>query len=174
LNKSDQPEVMSNFIDELEAETGMKVKFIRCNNAGENKTTEERFIKEKRNITFEYTARNTPQQNGKVESTFAILYGRMRAMMNYAGITPEKREKIWTEAAATATKLENIIVDKKEDKCPHYQIYGQMPDYSKYLRTFGEVRIVPLKTGNQMKAKLDDRGTACIFVGYAQKHVGNV
>ena len=87
---------------------------------------------------------------------------------------PREREKIWAEAAATATKLENIIVDKKEDKCPYYQIYGKMPDYSKYLRTFGEVSIVPLKTGNQMKAKLDDRGTACIFVGYARKHAENV
>ena len=49
--------------------------------------------------------------------------------------------------------LENIIVDKKEDKCPYYQIYGKMPDYSTYLRTFGEVEIVPLKAGDQMKAK---------------------
>ena len=96
---------MSNFIDEVEAEIGLKVKFIRCDNAGENKMTEDRFIKEKRNITFECTARDTPpQQNGKVERAFATLYGRIRAMMNYAGITPEKREKIWTEAAATAGK----------------------------------------------------------------------
>jgi len=28
-----------------------------------------------------------------------------------------------------------------------------MPDYSTYLRTFGEVEIVPLKAGDQMKAK---------------------
>ena len=106
MNKRDQPEVMSNFIDEVEAEIGLKVKFIRCDNAGENKMTEDRFIKEKRNITFECTARDTPpQQNGKVERAFATLYGRIRAMMNYAGITPEKREKIWTAAAATATKF---------------------------------------------------------------------
>jgi len=32
-------------------------------------------------IKFEFTARQTPQQNGKVERAFATLYGRMRAMM---------------------------------------------------------------------------------------------
>jgi hypothetical protein len=46
--------------------------------------------------------------------------------------------------------------------------------YKKHLRTFGEVGIVPLKTGEQIKAKLNDRGTACIFLGYVKKHAGNV
>ena len=128
LNKSDQAKVLSYFIDEIEAETDKEVKIIRCDNAGENKTTEERFIREKRNIKFEYTARNTPQQNGKVERAFATLYGRMRAMMNYAGIAPEKPDKIWTEAAATATKLENILVDKKDDKSAYEKVYGKIPD----------------------------------------------
>ena len=49
-----------------------------------------------------------------------------------------------------------------------------MPDYAKHLRTFREVGIVPLKTGGQIKAKLNDRGTACIFVGFAKKHARNV
>ena len=174
LNKSDQAKVLSYFIDEIEAETDKEVKIIRCDNAGENKTTEERFIREKRNIKFEYTARNTPQQNEKVERAFATLYGRMRAMMNYAGIVPEKRDKIWTEVAATATKLENILVDKKDEKSAYEKVYGKLPDYAKHLRTFGEVGIVPLKTGEQIKAKLNDRGMVCIFLGYAKKHAGNV
>ena len=65
---------------------------------------------------FEYTARNTPQQNGKVERAFATLFGRVRAMLNQADMDRAKRDMIWTEAAATATKLENILVDKKDDK----------------------------------------------------------
>ena len=31
-----------------------------------------------------------------------------------------------------------------------------------------------MKTGEQIKAKLNDRGTTCIFVRYAKKHAGNV
>ena len=80
--KDNEAEVMSLFIDEIEAATGKKVKHIRCDNAGKNIKTEERFVKDKRGITFEYTARNTPQQNGKVERTFAMLFGRVRAMLN--------------------------------------------------------------------------------------------
>ena len=35
------------------------------------------------NIKFEFTAPNTPQQNGKAERKFATLKGRIRAMMNW-------------------------------------------------------------------------------------------
>ena len=48
--------------------------------------------------------------------------------MNYAGIAPEKCNKIWTEATATATKLENILVDKKDDKSAYEKVYGKIPD----------------------------------------------
>ena len=172
--KSDEAEVMSLFVDEIEAATGKKIKYIRCDNAGENIKTEERFVKDKRGITFEYTARNTPQQNGKVERAFATLFGRVRAMLNQAGMERSKRDLLWTEAAATATKLENILVNKQEDNSPFEQMYGKLPSYAMHLRTFGEIGIVALKTGNQIKAKLDDRGTVCMFVGYAKNHAGNV
>ena len=50
----------------------------------------------------------------------------------------------------------------------------KLPGYAKYLKTFGEIVIVALKAGNQIKAKLDNRGTVCMFVGYAKNHAGNV
>lgn len=65
-------------------------------------------------------------------------------------------------------------MDKKEDKCSFYQIYGKTPDYSKHLRHFGEAGIVPLKADDHLKAKLDDRATAYIFVGYARKAARNI
>jgi hypothetical protein len=95
-------------------------------------------------------------------------------MLNQAGMERSKRDMIWTEAAATATKLENILVDKKEDKSPFEQVYGKLPGYANHLRTFGEIGVVALKAGNQIKAKLDDRGTICMFDRYAQNHAGNV
>ena len=83
----------------------------------------------------------------------------MRSMLNQAGLSRTMRDLMWTEAAATATKLENILVDKKDDKSPHELIYGKNPDYSKHLRSFGEIGVVPLKAGNMIKAKLDDRNS---------------
>ncbi len=58
-----------------------QVKFICCNNAGEKKSLEKKVDEEGIDIKFEYTARNTPQQNGKVQRAFAALYERMRAMV---------------------------------------------------------------------------------------------
>jgi transposase InsO family protein len=46
------------------------------------------------NIEFEFTAPNTPQQNGKIERKFATVYGKMRAMLNCVKLTPHLREKL--------------------------------------------------------------------------------
>jgi len=47
-----------------------QVKFIRCDNAGENVQLEEASKEEGLGVVFEYTAPNTPQQNGRVERGF--------------------------------------------------------------------------------------------------------
>ncbi len=62
------------------------VRYIRCDNAGENYSLKKEIDHEGMNIQFEFTARQTTQQNGKVEGAFATLYGRMRAMMTAAKI----------------------------------------------------------------------------------------
>ena len=43
------------------------VKIICCDNAGENKTLEENFMKNSEEIKFEFTSPGNPQQNGVVE-----------------------------------------------------------------------------------------------------------
>ena len=53
----------------------VKIERIQCDIAGENKAFEQEIIKKKMNIIFEYTAMNTPQQNGRVERKFATMYG---------------------------------------------------------------------------------------------------
>ena len=47
-----------------------------------------------KNITFEYTASGTPQQNGVVERDFATLYNRIRSMMHSAGINKSMRQNL--------------------------------------------------------------------------------
>ena len=55
---------------------GKTVKYIRCDNAGENLKLKEECDRLNLGIEFEFTAPNTPQQNGIVERKFATLYGR--------------------------------------------------------------------------------------------------
>jgi len=170
--KSNQVKVLMGFLKQL-INSGYNIKFIRCDNAGENVALKQQVDNEGLNINFEFTARMTPQQNGKVERAFATLYGRMRAMMNGAKWNDEMKQAHWMEAASTATKLENIL-NEKGSKTPYYAFYNENPDYEANLRTFGELGIVTETPGQSIKSKLQDRGIKCMFVGYASNHAGNV
>ena len=60
-------------------QNGRPMKFIRCDNGGENVKLESRAnIKDwKLNLEFEYTGRDTPQQNHMTEVEFSTLGGRV-------------------------------------------------------------------------------------------------
>ena len=87
--KSDQVDMVSSWLKGLKDKYKIQVKFIRCDNAGENKKLEEKCDAEGLGIIFEYTASVTPQQNAYVERVFPTLMARARAMMNFAGFTKE-------------------------------------------------------------------------------------
>ncbi len=95
---------------------GKEVKYIRCDNAGENKTIEKQCIAEGLDITFEYTAPCSPQFNGRVERKFPTLYGKMRATFIHAGIRDADSKSYWCECANTLIKIENILIKSKDDK----------------------------------------------------------
>ena len=56
----------------------LQTKFIRCDNAGENKSLEQECIAHNMGIQFEYTPSGTPQRNGRVERKFTYLFGKTR------------------------------------------------------------------------------------------------
>ena len=60
-SKKQQVDLLLGFIKNLK-ENNKKVKFIRCDNAGENVRLKKKIDDEGMDITFEFTARNTPQQ----------------------------------------------------------------------------------------------------------------
>jgi len=75
------------------------------------------------------------------------------------------------EAANTITHLENITIRKGNTRTPYYLFYGKDAQYTKYLQVFGQLGIVKVL---QPTNKLSDKGLKTIFVGYADKHAGNV
>ena len=106
-------------------------------------------------ISFEFTAPNTPQQNGKVERAFATLYGRVRSMMNGAGLTGSLRNGLWAEGAVTATLLENLLVyDSETKKSSWEKFFGTVPKHVNELRIFGEMAILLQK--KKIRSKLDN------------------
>ena len=76
-------------IKHLKATLNYQVKFLRCDNAGENVSAEEACEEEGLGAMFEHTAPNAPQQNGRVERCFATLHGRVWSMLNAARFSEE-------------------------------------------------------------------------------------
>ena len=156
-------------------QAGYPVKFVRCDNAGENILLEKRCKSKdwKLNIEFEFTARNTPQQNHLAELGFAILANRGRALMHYANIPTAMRYKLFREAFKTATLLDGLMVINIDGKLAtrYMHKYGSDPAYAKHLRTWGEAGTVTLK--GTFPGKLADRGVQCMMVGYALQHTGD-
>ena len=74
-NKSDQIEMISSWLKGLKDKYKIQVKFIHCDNAGENKKLEEMCNVEGLGIIFEYTMTGTPQPNAYVERDFPMIMG---------------------------------------------------------------------------------------------------
>ena len=153
----EQPQVLLNFVKEISQYT--KIECWKCDNAGENNATKELFEENGLGIKFELTARETPQQNGMVERAFATLYGRMRAMFTNAGLEKVKRETLWAECAATATKLDNILVKAGNKRSPYEKFYGKPNKIEEHLRIFGEIGIVTKSNMTKIRSKISDQGT---------------
>ena len=122
--------------------TKKNVKIICCDNAGENKNLEENCAKHIKEINFEFTSPGTPQKNGVVKQGFATIYSQMRVMVAPAGLHENINTGLWPKYVATTTIAENIMVNPHEEKCAHEKFYGKIPEYTKYLRTFGEIVVV--------------------------------
>ena len=165
--KSETAEIFINFVTHLKLTEGIKIKKIRCDNAGENKALQKLCMEKGLGITFQFTAPNTPQQNGVVERSFATSYGRMRAILNEAGINGPLRKSIWAEVANYETDTANILVSRKDEMCPYEKFYGRNPGYVKDLTAFGKI-CISKRNDDLHRIKLTNKGIPCMMVGYAK------
>ena len=139
----------------IENNFNLKIKRVRCENAGENLSLEKQCINENMKIKFKYTSPGMQQQNGRIERKFATLYGQIRSMFVSAGIEGQLRKTLWAEAANTSAMIDNITVNQGASKTPYELFSGENgpPRYAYDLRTFREIGIVMNKKG-QMKSKI--------------------
>ena len=169
--KSDMPDKVIYWLQELKNNCNNQDLFhiIRCDNAGENKMLEQLCIKNQMGINFEYTAPQTPQQNGVVERLFATLSGKVRAMMNHAGFTAEMRSYYWAECAETATKLEGLMKGENNQN-KHFLFYGKNPIWCQDLQVFGEIGVAAVKVQVILGSKDENRGVTCMMLGCSNNH----
>ena len=151
---------------------GKAVKYIRLDNAGENTALAARSGSAvwKLNIQFEFTARDTPQQNSLVEVGFNTIGNRARAMMTAANVPEKEMYKLFREAFTCATMLDWLTIvtinGVSKSRVEHWN--GTMPRWVRALRTWGEAGVVKTKTATTPKMK--PRGVTCFMSGYAVNH----
>ena len=151
---------------------GINVKFIRCDDSGENLAFQKECKVKGINIKFEFSGPRTPQRNGKVERKFQTFYGRIRASLNGAGLKDDLRSGVWAECARTVTFLHNITSLKTKEVCPYELLFKTKPKLAEKLKSFGEIGVVTTK--DDIQGKLKNRGTFCMFVGYSVDHANDV
>ena len=167
--KSDLAKTIMNLLLDLK-QKGIIVKYIRCDNAGEHLTLQQQCLQKGLGIEFEFTSRSTPQHNGKIERKFQTLFGRIRSMLNQAGIPEGMRQRTWAEAANTAVLWANAIITKAGTKPPYTLFHNKDADYVHNLHTFGEMGTSLDPTKKNVKAKLKNKGQLCMMLGPAVNH----
>ena len=106
-NKNELTSKVFQIIEMIQAK-GYRVKSIRMDNAGENKTLGEKV--KALGINVEYVAPNTPQHNGVVERAFAVGgVSRGRSFMSELKMSKEEMHKFWAECFNFAATTSNII-----------------------------------------------------------------
>jgi hypothetical protein len=148
---------------------------LRMDNAGKNKKLKERCVSKdwKLKLEFEFTARDTPQQNSLAEVGFATLANRGRALMHRANLSMAMRYKLAQEAFTCATMLDGLIPVTVDGitKTRYEHFNGENPAFAQHLRTWGEAGTVKIKS--KTSPKLYDKGIHCMFVGYTSDHPGD-
>ena len=114
---------------------------VRCDNAPENYSLKETTEKQGMSVKYEFTARGTPKQNGKIERKLRTIWGRTKAMLNSANLKGTIRGLLWAEAVRTATMLDNIL-SKEKELSPYEKFFGKMLLYIIKPRIFGEMGIL--------------------------------
>ena len=172
--KSELATVTVSHIRKLKKE-GYNVKFIRLDNAGENKTL-KKMVEDASDldlIVFEFTPPHSPQFN-RAERKFAVLWARTRAILNAAMLEGKLRAGLWCEAARFSEVIENQLVRPVNvDKGSHYvQFYKKVWKGITHLQKWGTVAVV--KTATKIQNKLKDKGSVMIYLGPAMDHAADV
>lgn len=154
---------------------GKGVNYVRLDNAGENYSLKSRCESDawKLILNWEFTSRNTPQQNSSVEVAFWVIKHRGIAMMTAANLPKAVQYMLYKEAFKTACMLDWLapIQIGGVTKMRYEHWANEIPAFAQHLRVWGEAGTVTFTT--KTTSKLEDRGRQCMFVGYEPDHPGD-
>ena len=118
-------------------QSNIGITHLRLDNTGENKLLQTQCASKdwKMNFEFEFTARDTPQQNSLAEVGFATLANRRQAMMHCANLPMMDQYHLGHEVFQCATQLDRLTVVEVEGimKTCYKHFVGQNPMFAKHL-----------------------------------------
>ena len=82
------------FVDYIVTIKQKPPKYIRMDNSEENKKFSRMCKKKYPSIIYEFTAKDTAHQNGKVEAAIAATWGQVRAMIDAVELPDHKRKRL--------------------------------------------------------------------------------
>nr|GEY63353.1 retrovirus-related Pol polyprotein from transposon TNT 1-94 [Tanacetum cinerariifolium] len=132
-SKDEASEVIISFIKKTQVNLQLQVQRVRTDNGTEFKNKSLAKFFDEVDITQQFSAARTPQQNGVVERRNQTLVEAARTMLTFANLP----SFLWAEAIATACFTQNrSIIHKHFDKTPYEIIYKRKPNI-KFFRVFG-------------------------------------
>ena len=147
--------------NEIEDETGNRVRRLRSDVGTEYKNQHMMQLLEEKGITHEMSAPDTHEQNGLAERENRTLKSLALSMLEAKRLP----KQLWMESVMTATHVLNRVLNRGMKNVTPYELwFGRKPDVS-HLRTFGCVAygFIPETQRKKWDAKAEER----IFVGYS-------
>jgi hypothetical protein len=109
---------------------------------GENKALFNECRSKGYNVKFEFSCPQNPQSNGKVKRKFQPFFGRIRSMLDSAGVKDRLRSGVWAECARTVKFLSNVTSIKNKEVCAYELLFVCNPMLPTSLTSFGEIGVV--------------------------------
>ena len=159
-HKSQVLEKLKLFCNQLENETGNRVKTIRSDNGTEYLSNESKRFFESKGIRHELTVPYTPEQNGFSERDMRTIVEMGRTMLHNKSLT----KRLWAEAVNTAVFILNRTSFGVNDKTPFEIWTGKTPNI-KMFRVFGSR--VHCHIPKEKRLKWDAKSRNGLFVGYS-------
>ncbi|WVY94278.1 hypothetical protein V8G54_033366 [Vigna mungo] len=163
--KKDTFKVFKRFAAVIQNEMDLKIKSIRSDHGGEFQNRDFDDYLAEMEISHNFPALRTPQQNGVVERKNRALEELTRTVLNERNVP----KYFWANVVSTTCYvLIRTVIRSILKLTPYEMLKGRKPSIS-HLRVFGSKCFV-LKNGKENLGKFDSKADETIFIGYSLKN----
>lgn len=158
-------DVLKDYKNQAENQTGKKIKIIRSDNGTEYCNRAMQDFCRSAGIVHQTSVPYTPQQNGVAERMNRTLVEKARCMIFDAQLPT----KFWAEAVVTASFIINHIPIQNNGNTPE-ELWSNKKIGQQMLRVFGckAMAYIP----SEKRSKFDPTSKQCIFIGYCTTSKG--